>query len=30
MSWYEILGDALIILIFASMAVGLPDTEDDD
>jgi len=30
MSWYEIVGDTLIILVFVSMAVSLPDIEDDD
>ena len=30
MSLYELLGDALIILIFVFMAVDLPDIEDDD
>lgn len=30
MSLYELLGDAVIILIFVLMAVDLPDIEDDD
>ena len=30
MSPYELLGDAVIILIFVLMAVDLPDIEDDD
>mgnify|MGYP006266450243 FL=1 len=30
MSLYELIGDALIILIFVLMAVDLPDIEDDD
>ena len=30
MSLYELLGDAVIIIIFVLMAVDLPDIEDDD
>lgn len=30
MSGWELLGDALIILIFALLAVDLPDIEDDE
>lgn len=30
MSGWELLGDALVILIFALLAVDLPDIEDDE
>lgn len=30
MSGWELFGDALIILIFALLAVDLPDIEDDE